>query len=313
MKNPHEQAYHLSHEEIASFAEGTTGEIDSLRVRAHLQGCDFCLDSYRFVVRFSGAHDDSPSGDMPGSDALQAAREIARHDAVRGHQDRRGKRGWAGRLNPAGQALMASAIVAVFIAAAVWFRPLPGGEGFDPNAEGLAPVTRAMAVASGRGQMVLPGVEGLLEAAPVVVRSGSAPITRELDNALARLAVAYNDGSLASDEAQWLIGGYLASGQKENARVYIEDACRRYPGDLDLLVLDGVLSYGDDDLDRASARFEAVLAEDGKHAVAAFNLAVVRAGQDDPAGARLLYERVRDEASGSPLAERAESALSDLP
>ena len=307
MKNPHEQAYHLSHEEIASFAEGTTGEIDSLRVRAHLQGCDFCLDSYRFVVRFNGAHDDSPPGDMPGSDALQAAREIARHDAVRGHQDRRGKRGWAG------QALLASAIVAVFIAAAVWIRPLPGGEGFDPNAEGLAPVTRAMAVASGRGQMVLPGAEGLLEAAPVVVRSGSAPITRELDNALARLAVAYNDGSLASDEAQWLIGGYLASGQKENARVYIEDACRRYPGDLDLLVLDGVLSYGDDDLDRASARFEAVLAEDGKHAVAAFNLAVVRAGQGDPAGARLLYERVRDEASGSPLAERAESALSDLP
>lgn len=313
MKNSDDQAYHLSHEEIASFAEGATGEIDSLRVRAHLQGCNFCLDAYRFVVRYRGAHDELPPEDAPGHEALRAAREIARSNTGSGRHDRRGKKVWVGRLNPAGRALVASAVVTVFIAAAVWFRPLPGGEVFDPNAEGLAPVTRAMAVASGRGQMVLPGVEGILKAAPPVVRSGSAPITRELDNALARLAVAYNDGSLASDEAQWLIGGYLASGQNENARVYIEDACRRYPGDLDLLVLDGVLSYGDDDLERASAQFEAVLAGDGKHAVAAFNLAVVRAEQGDPAGARLLYERVRDEMSGSPLAARATSALYNLP
>jgi len=312
MKRPHAQPYHPSDEEIASFIDGSMGQIDDLRVRAHLQGCEDCLEAYRYAVRYSGAHGETPAADLPSTEALQAARAIAQPDRPQHTHAGRGKRRWLGGMSPASRAVMAAAAV-VFVATAVWLRPIPGGDGFDPHSPDLAPVTLAMTAASDRNTLVLPGVEFDLGAAPATVRSGPAPITRELDNALSRLAVAYNDGALASDEAQWLIAGYLATGQVENARVYIEDARVRYPKDLDLVILEGILAYNDDDLGRAEGSFEAVLTADAGNALAAFNLAVVRAESGDPAGARLLFSRVQELAPGSTLAGRAAIAVSVTP
>jgi hypothetical protein len=312
MKRSRAKVYHASHEEIASFIEGSTGEIDTMRIRAHLQSCDRCLDAYRYAVRYRGMHDDLPASDAPSREAVRAAKAIAQRDYLRDNYDRRGKRRWIANLTPAGRVAFSAAAVAVFAAAVFWLRPFALGDGFDPYSQELTPVTTAMVTASERGQLVLPGVENDLGSAPATVRSGVARITRPLDNALAKLAVAYNDGALASEEAQWLIGGYLATGQTENARVYIEDAHGRYPDDRDLLVLEGMLAFGQDDLERAAELFESVLQEEPDNVVAAFNLAVVKMESEDDAAARELFERVRDLAPESPLAARAGAALAGI-
>ena len=67
------------------------------------------------------------------------------------------------------------------------------------------------------------------------------------------------------------------------------------------------------DLGRAEGSFEAVLTADAGNALAAFNLAVVRAESGDPAGARLLFSRVQELAPGSTLAGRAAIAVSVTP
>jgi tetratricopeptide (TPR) repeat protein len=313
MKRPHAQEYHSSHEEIASFIEGSTGEIDTMRIRAHLQSCDRCLEAYHYAVRYRGMHDDLPADDAPSREAVRAAKAIAQRDYLRDNLDRRGKRRWIATLTPAGRVAFSAAAVAVFAAAVLWLRPIAMGEDFDPYSQELTPVTAAMVTASERGQLVLPGVEGSLGSAPATVRSGPAQITRRLDNALAKLAIAYNDGDLESDEAQWLIGGYLATGQLENARVYLEDARGRYPDDRDLVVLEGLLAFGRDDLDGAAGHFESVLREEPGNAVAAFNLAVVKMESGSTTEARELLERVQNLVpDDSPLAARAGTALAGL-
>jgi hypothetical protein len=310
MKRPHTHPYHLPHEEIASFIDGTVGEIDKARIRVHLQNCTDCLESYRYAVRYGGAQEGMPADDTPSAEALSAAKAIAERNQRQRLPVGRPRRRRLPRLNPVGRMVFSTAAVAVFVVAVFWLRPGPAGDAFDPFSEGLAPVTRAMISASERNPLVLPGVENDLGERPATLRSGPAPITLRLDNSLSVLAVAYNDESVSSDEAQWLIGGYLATGQIENARVYIANARARYAEDTDLLVLEGILAYNDNDLEVARGIFETALRRDSENVVAAFNLAVVASEMGD-ARAGSLFERVMKLAPGSSLAGRAEAYLSE--
>lgn len=310
MKRPHTHPYHLPQEEIASFIDGTVGEIDKARIRVHLQSCADCLESYRYAVRYRGAHDGMPADDTPSAEALSAARTIAERNQRQGLTVGRPRWRRLPRLNPVGRVVFSTTAAAVFVAAAFSLRPGPSGDAFDPYSEGLAPVTRAMITASERNPLVLPGVENDLGPTPATLRSGPAPITRRLDNSLSVLAVAYNDESVSSDEAQWLIGGYLATGQIENARVYIANARVRYAEDSDLVILEGILAYNDNDLEVARGIFETVLKRDSENVVAVFNLAVVVSEMSD-ARAGSLFERVIKLAPGSSLAGRAEAYLSE--
>ncbi len=250
-------------------------------------------------------------GDTPGREAVRAAKAVAERQYKRKHFDRRGKRSWLAGLSPAGRTLVATAIIAVFVAAVVWLRPMPGG-GFDPYSDSMVPVTDALIAASERNPLVLPGVESEISSAPATVRSGLAPVTPSLDVTLSTLATAYNKGKVSADEAQWLIGGYLATGQLENARGYLEDAVTRFPGDPDIRVLEGMLAWSGNDVDRAIDRFESVLREDNNHLTATFNLATVKMESGDAEAARLLFERVIQLAPDSPLAVRAQTNLSKL-
>jgi tetratricopeptide (TPR) repeat protein len=155
-------------------------------------------------------------------------------------------------------------------------------------------------------------VEECLAPEHPVLRSGPATITRTLDHALSKLAIAYNDGSLTKHKTQWLIGGYLATGQIENARVYITDARERFPDDPDFKILDGVLAYSDGDLDRAAGLFEAALEKDADNVAVVFDLAVVESERGNAEKARELFERVRRIAPGSPMAIRAEAKTSEF-
>lgn len=312
MRKSHTHPYHLSHEEIASFIEGSTGEVQGARIQVHLQSCDDCLEAYRYAVRYRGMYDGSPATDAPSKQAIRAAKAIAERDFRRDEFERRGKLRWISGLNPTGRWALSAAVVALFVASVFWLRPLSTDGGFDPLSEALSPVTRAMVTASERNPLVLPGVEFEIGPAPEVLRSGPAAINGALDDALSELAVSYNDGALSNDETQWLIGGYLATGQVENARVYITNALARHPQDLDLLVLRGILAYMDNDLARAREMFEVAVGKDSDNVVAAFNLAVVEEELGQAAAARRLYRRVSTGAPGSTLANRAEAALSKL-
>lgn len=312
MRNSHTRAYHPTDEEIASFIEGSVGEIDGARIRVHLECCDRCLEAYHYAVRYRVVHKDMPVEDAPTVQALRAAKAIVERDYRRKNFDRRGRRRWVGNLSPAGRAILSASVVVVFVLAVVWLRPISVGSGFDPYSDSLAPITRVMVTASQRNPLVMPGVENALGPAPATLRSGPVPITPQLDNSLSRLALAYNSGSLTSDEVQWLVGGYLATGQNENARIFVADARRRYPKDVDLVVLEGLVAYSGDDLERAAGLFEEVLGEDAGHAVAAFNLAVVKRETGREAESREWFERVQNVAPGSPLAERAIAALSSV-
>jgi tetratricopeptide (TPR) repeat protein len=306
------RTYHASHEEIASFIAGSIGEIDRARVRVHLECCEGCREAYRYAVRYRGMHNGVPADDAPSIQALRAAKAIAERDYLRTNANRRGTRRWVAGLGPAGRAVLTAAVVVVFVLAVVWLRPISMDGDFDLHSEALFPITDAMVTASQRNPLVLPGVQQELGVVPATLRSGPVTVTRRLDNSLSRLALAYNAGSLSGDEAQWLIGGYVATGQIANARIFIEDARERYPEDTDLVVLEGILAYGADDLERAAALFESVLEEDEGDAVAAFNLAVVKEEAGETSDARDWFERVRDLASGSPLAARAEAALTGI-
>jgi len=304
--------YHPSYEEIASFIEGSMGEIDEARIRVHLDCCDGCLETYRYAVRFTGTNEGLSLGDSPGKEAVRTAKAVAERQYKHKHFDRRRKRRWLSGLTPAGRTLVATAIVAVFVVAVVWLRPMPGG-GFDPYSDSMVQVTDALVTASERNPLVIPGVESEISSAPATVRSGPAPVTPSLDNTLSTLATRYNEGKVSADEAQWLIGGYLATGQLENARVYLEDAVTRYPGDPDIRVLEGMLAWSGNDVERAIDRFESALREDNIHLTATFNLATVKMETGDVDTARQLFERVIQMAPDSPLAVRAKTGLSKLP
>lgn len=303
--------YHPSPEEIAAFVDGALGEIDEARVRVHVECCENCLETYRYAARFAGSHAGVVFDDSPGAEAVRAAKALAGRRRHRRAAARTGVGRWMAGLTPAGRAVAATAVVVVFMAVAIWL--WPAGGGFDPWSDSMAPVTDAMVHASERNPLVIPGAESEISAAPATVRSGPAPVTRSLEEALSAMAIEYNRGANSPDEAQWLIGAYLATGQLVNARVYLEDAGRRYPDDPDIKTLEGILAWSDSDLGRAADLFESVLDDEPEHLTALYNLAVVKKESRDNEGAREMFERVRELAPASPLAARAYTELSTLP
>jgi tetratricopeptide (TPR) repeat protein len=265
------------------------------------------MDSYRYAARFTGANEGLVLDDAPDAATVGAVKALA------GGPNRPARTGWrrlAG-LTPAGRTAVAAAIVTVFVAAVLWLRP--GGGEFDPYSDALAPVTDALINASERNPLIIPGVEDEISTAPAAVRSGPAPVTRSLDEALSALAIEYNRGANSPDEAQWLIGAYIATGQLVNARVYLEDASRRYPSDPDVTVLAGMLAWSDSDLGRSAELFSVALEAEPNHPTALYNLAVVRLESGDTEGARELLERVTRLLPDSPLSSRAGQVLSKLP
>jgi hypothetical protein len=303
--------YHPSYEDIAAFVDESLGEIDEARIRVHLDCCERCVETYRYAVRFTGMHAGVSVDDSPGREAIRAAKAVAGRQYRRHNFERRGRRKWLAGLTPAGRRMVAFALVAVFVAVVLWLRPM--APGFDPHSDSLAPVTQALVSASSRQPLVIPGVESEIGPGPAPVRSGPITLSTSLDRSLTELATRFTDNSLSGAETRWLIAGYLATGQIENARAFIEDARTRRPEDRDLVVLEGILAYSDNDLRRSAELFESVLRENDRHPTALFNLAVVMQETGEQDRARELFERVERLVPDTPLAARAKLSLSQLP
>jgi anti-sigma factor RsiW len=111
--------YHLTRQDIASFVGGNAERLESLRVRAHLEGCDDCMDAYRVAVRHRDAGGSLPMDVAPSRTQRRAVAATARRHYARRKRDRRGGR----RLTPVNslvRKLLWVALVALPAAVAVF-------------------------------------------------------------------------------------------------------------------------------------------------------------------------------------------------
>jgi Flp pilus assembly protein TadD len=175
----------------------------------------------------------------------------------------------------------------------------------------LPAVKQAAASASADGSIVLPGMEEVVAATSAEHRTGFVQPDESINSALAGLNAAYSARPNA-DLAHWLISGYLATGELEKGRLYIQDARLRFPADSRFLVLDAIVAYRTSDLDRAENLLREALEANPRDGAALLNLALVQYENGQTDSARRTLQMVRTEFAGSPLEIRASTLMADL-
>jgi Flp pilus assembly protein TadD len=132
-----------------------------------------------------------------------------------------------------------------------------------------------------------------------------------INSALAGLTAAYRNAPNA-DMAHWLISGYLATGDVETGRLYIQDARLRFSDDTRFLVLDAIVAYRMSDMARAETLLRTALDANPRDGAALLNLALVQYESGQVDSARRTLQLVRSQFAGSPLEARATTLISDL-
>jgi anti-sigma factor RsiW len=119
VKRSRGRPYHLTRQDIASFAGGNAERLESLRIRAHLEGCDDCMDAYRVAVRHRDAGGSLPMDVAPSPTERRAVAATARRDYARRNRGRRGRRRLT-PVNPLVRKLLWVALVALAVAVVVF-------------------------------------------------------------------------------------------------------------------------------------------------------------------------------------------------
>jgi tetratricopeptide (TPR) repeat protein len=300
----------LSDGEIASFIEGTQNKSDSARIAKHLQSCRHCFDIYQDAAISRGLLAAGSSAFDSHQELIEAGRKVfSLSDSAEGapqegkYPPKRSRFGRHFRLR-----LALVCVVAIVAVGLMRFNLNSGGDA-GPNQLIPLPVRAAVEQASMRGNFVLPGGEDGLDATGSAYRSGYVPLTDTLESALNDLFQIYHEGDTSLDVVYWLLAGYVATGQIDAARVLAASALKGHPDASQLLVLDGIISYRDGDLDRAQDRLLAAYELDPDDVVVALNFAIVLGERGDVARAEELLTRIAREHAGSPLAARAEEIL----
>ncbi len=304
---------HVPIDTLAAFAEGALGEISRARVHAHIRCCDRCSELYEYAVRHAWMTEEGAGLEAIPDHLIAAAERVVpepRARRTRTAGPTTGMREWLRR--PAGRFVLAPALIAMFVLAVWWFRPVGTGSSFNADADWLLPVTTAMTEAPHRYGVVIPGVEDRLTAASAATRAGHVVVGNDLDTALAELAARYDAGTITADEMQWLIGGYLAAGLYANAHDYAVAARNRFPGNQDLLVMDALAARGIGQLERSRSLLEEVVRREPNDAVAHLDLAVVLSEMGQRAAAETHLRRAIALSEGDALAPFAESLARDL-
>jgi Flp pilus assembly protein TadD len=177
--------------------------------------------------------------------------------------------------------------------------------------EWVPTLKQAAASASADGSIVLPGVEEVVSATTAEYRTGFVQPDETITSALSGLTAAYREHPSA-DVAHWLISGYLATGEVETGRLYIQDARLRFPSDNRFLVLDAIVAYRMSDMDRAENLLRAALDANPHDGAALLNLALVQYESGQLDSARRTLQLVRSQFPGSPLETRATTLIADL-
>jgi hypothetical protein len=203
--------------------------------------------------------------------------------------------------------LSAAAVLAT--AGVVWYTHHQPDQA--PYSEWVPALKQAAASASADGSIVLPGVEEVVAATSAEHRTGFVQADETISSALSGLTTAYRDRP-DPDVAHWLISGYLATGELETGRLYIQDARLRFPDDGRFLVLDAIVAYRMSDMARAETLLRAALEENPRDGAALLNLALVQYESGQMDSARRTLQLVRSQFAGSPLETRATTLISDL-
>lgn len=290
---------HLPWEKLALYAEGN-GRPDG-EERRHLSRCRKCHAAYAEAVRYRAASLAEPEVFALPAEIAEAGVAVAHGGHSAGGRHRRTVRR---RLLPRA-ALAGAALAALFL---VLFPFLPGDESaLDPAL--LHPIRLALAETSASG-MILSGVERHGGAPRVAYRSGHPPEDDEaLVHSLRTLNGLYAGNPEDADVATWLVAAYLATGQLENARDFVNESRKRFPSHAMLIGLEVSIAYRESDLDRAESLLRDALGSDGTDPALLFNLGLLLGERGEMEESRHLLERAAD--SGGTLAGARAQALLD--
>lgn len=290
---------HLTDEQLAALAEDSMGEAQRSFLIEHLRQCDTCHDSFQDTVRYRSILLADASVFRAPDEAIAMAKRISRD----GKAHARTRSFFRPQF---GYALAAAAVVVA--AGAVWYS---GIRSDDRNDRWFEPLQNAAASASAGGSIVLPGAESAAAVTSPLHRSGFVERNDAINSAITELTRTYRENA-DPDVAHWLISGYLATGDVEAAGIYVQDARLRFPDDTRFLVLDAIVAYRSNEMDRAERLLQTALGSDPHNGAAMLNLALVQYEMGQVETARRTLELVRSQFPGSPLETRAATLISDL-
>jgi hypothetical protein len=292
---------HLTDAQLAALVDESLGDSERAFLVDHLRSCEACHAAYRDTIRYRAMLLVDSSVFRAPDAALDLARRVARPAAPASRLSPRLR--WFEPRLVAG--LTAAAVVVT--AGIAWYTHRQP----DSYSEWVPTLKQAAASASADGSIVLPGVEEVVAATTAEHRTGFIEPDIAITSALSGLTTAYRDAPNA-DMAHWLISGYLATGDLESGRLYVQDARLRFPEDTRFLVLDAIVAYRLSDMTRAENLLRTALDANPRDGAALLNLALVQyeSGQWD--SARRTLQLVRSQFAGSPLEARASMLISDL-
>jgi tetratricopeptide (TPR) repeat protein len=301
---------HLTDEQLAALADDSMSETDRALLTEHVRSCSTCYGAFLDTIRYRAILLADASVFRAPDEAIRLARSIAKAGAKAEAHEHSGA---SSRQRPwylARPALAGFAAATVALAAfGVWQSGLGrGGNRYDPY---LSPLRQAALSASVEGSIVLPGTEEAAAMTSAQHRSGYVPVDETIAAALSQLTRAYREDA-NPEVAQWLISGFLATGELEQARLFAEDARLRFSDDARFLVLDAIVAYRSGELDRAERLLQTALETEPQNGAALLNLALVQYESGRVDSARRTLEMVRSQFAGSPLEARAETLISDL-
>jgi hypothetical protein len=293
---------HLTDEQLAALVDESLGDSERSFLVEHLRVCETCHAAYRDTIRYRAILMADASVFRAPDAMIELARRMARPERISQPAPR--FRWFAPRL-VAG--LSAAAVLTT--AGVVWYTHHQPAQA--PYSEWVPTLKQAAASASADGSIVLPGLEEVVAATTSEHRSGFVQADETISSALSGLTSAYRDNP-DPDVAHWLISGYLATGELETGRLYIQDARLRFPDDGRFLVLDAIVAYRMSDMARAETLLRAALEENPRDGAALLNLALVQYESGQMDSARRTLQLVQSQFAGSPLETRATTLISDL-
>lgn len=296
--------WHLSEEQLATLVEGDGGG-DSALLREHLRTCPDCAAAFEDVARYRAAWKADASVFRASDDLIALAGAVPDRGTAAAKREPFAARLW---WRPAVYATVAAALMLI-AALALW---RPGFERTTQYADLLPPLQRAVAVASMQGSILIPGGEAAASTTSPMHRAGIVAQDEIIASSLSRLSNAYHENPDNPDIAHWLISGYLATGQLDNAEVFVEDARRRFPSDIRFLVLEALVAYRLNDMNRAERLLQTAVSNNPAYGPALLNLGLVQYERGQWDSARRVFETVRVQFAGSPLEDRANALLTGL-
>jgi len=298
---------HLSEEQLALLVEGGESEGNLAWLREHLRMCPDCASAYTDALRYRAIWGADASVFRASDELVALARSVADTGTAAANSEPLAAKSFWRSWSPALGG--AAAVIALVAAAALW---MPGQiRHNDGYAALLPPLQRAVDVASMEGSIVIPGAEAVATTTPQY-RAGTVAQDDIIAASLDRLADVYNKAPGNADVAHWLISGYLATGQLDNADLFVVDARRRFPSDIRFLVLEALIAYRLDDMDRAERLLQTAVTTNPAYGPALVNLGLVQYERGQVDAARRTFETVRVQFAGSPLEERANALISGL-